>query len=200
MKRQVLIIHGGTSFNTYGDYIDSLKTRELTKERLTQGADWKDALADNLDAGFEVLLPKMPNATNARYAEWSLWFERCVAFVGGGVILIGHSLGGIFLAKYLSENDFPKKIKATLLVAAPFSDTVEGESLADFALPSSLTKLTEQGGKICLFHSQDDPVVSFAHARQYQEALPQARLIEFKDKGHFKQSEFPELAELVLSL
>lgn len=200
MKQQVVAIHGGTSFDTHEEYIDFIKTRELTLEKLKQCEDWKISLPNALGDGFEVLLPKMPNGTNAKYEEWKIWFERCSDFMTDGVILIGHSLGGIFLAKYLSENDFPKRITATILVAAPYDDTSTVESLNDFSLPASLEQLGKQGGKIYLVHSHDDPVVPLAEAKQYQQVLPDAQVMAFPDRGHFNQSEFPELVALLRSL
>ena len=148
MKRQIVAIHGGTSFDTYEDYISFIKTRELTLERLAQCDDWKASLGKELGEGFEVLWPKMPNGTNARYAEWSLWFGRCALLLQDSVVLIGHSLGGIFLAKYLSEHDFPRNIKATCLVEMVFSakgffnlhiiSAIPFTSLASFILPPDL--------------------------------------------------------------
>lgn len=200
MKQQIVAIHGGTSFDTYEDYIAFLKTRELTLERLTQTDDWKASLGQELGSAFEVLLPKMPNGTNVRYKEWHIWFERCIEFIQDNVILAGQSLGGIFLAKYLSENDFPKKIKATLLVCAPYNDTSTVESLADFELPASLEKLATQGGTIYLVHSKDDPVVPFEQVEKYQQQLPNAKQLIFEDRGHFNLPKFPELIELIRSL
>jgi predicted alpha/beta hydrolase family esterase len=200
MKQQVLVIHGGTSFDTPEDYLDFIKTRELTLEKLMAGEDWKASLARALGDGFEILLPRMPNGTNARYAEWKIWLERCTEFVDDNVILIGHSLGGIFLARYLSEHDFACRLKATLLVAAPFDACSTVESLKDFSLPASLDRFAEQGGALYLVHSQDDPVVPFAEAAKYQHALPAAQLIAFGDRGHFSQPDFPELVNLLRSL
>ncbi|MEX0649815.1 MAG: alpha/beta fold hydrolase [Candidatus Andersenbacteria bacterium] len=200
MMQQVFAIHGGTSFDSYGEYISFIKTRELTLEKLKQTEDWKASLPRELGDMFEVLLPKMPNGTNVRYAEWCIWFERCIPFLQEGVILIGHSLGGIFLAKYLAEHSFPKKIKATLLVAAPFNDTSTVESLKDFVLPSSLEKLESQAGAIYIIHSKDDPVVPFEQVKKYQDMLPEAQLVVFDDRGHFNQQTFSELVTLIKSL
>jgi uncharacterized protein len=200
MKQQVVAIHGGTSFDTHDDYIAFLKTREVTLERLQHLDDWKGWLGRELGADFEVLTPKMPNATNARYAEWSIWLERCLPFLRDDVILLGHSLGGIFLAKYLAEHQFPKRIKATLLVAAPFDATSTVESLTDFALPASLQGLAAQSGKLYLFQSKDDPVVPFSEMAKYQQVLPAAEAVIFETKGHFNEQTFPELATLLRSL
>lgn len=200
MGKQVVAIHGGTSFDSYEDYINFIKTRELSLERLKQCNDWKSFLGARLGDEFEVLVPKMPNGTNVRYQEWGIWFDRCSGFFTDGVILIGHSLGGIFLAKYLSENDMTVRIGATILVAAPFEGTSTEESLADFALPPSLVKFAQQGGDIYLVYSRDDQVVPFEEADKYQQALPVAKKIIFDDRGHFNQEDFPELIELIQSI
>src|SRR3989344_9033544 len=96
------------------------------------------------------------NKTNARFDEWEIWFEKLVPFLHDGVILVGHSLGGTFLTKYLSENQFEKKIKSVFLVAAVYDNHKEGYSLASFTLPKKLNLQTEN---IYLFHSKDDPLV-----------------------------------------
>ena len=198
--QQVVAIHGGTSFDTHEEYLAFIKTREITLEKLKQCEDWKASLPRELGDTFEVLLPKMPNGTNAKYAEWRIWFERCLDFIQDDVILIGHSLGGIFLAKYLAEASVPCRIRATLLVAAPFDDTDTVESLNDFRLPVSLEKMAAQGGAIYLVHSKDDPVVPYEQTAKYQRALPLAQLMPFDNRGHFNQTEFPELVALLQTL
>ena len=200
MKQQVIVIHGGTTFDKHEDYISYLKNRVVTIDDFKLWTDWKGNLQEKLGEKFEVLFPRMPNGTNARYGEWKIWFERIFPFLTDNPILIGHSLGGIFLAKYLSETNFPETINATILVAAPFDDENLGESLADFKLPLTLSKLMKQGGKIYLIQSKDDPVVPFKQLAKYKQVLPKAEEIILKGRGHFKQEAFPELVELIKKL
>ena len=200
MKQQVFVIHGGTSFDSHEEYIEFIKTRDLTLDKLRESYDWKSTLQRKLGEAFDVLQPRMPNGTNVRYEEWKMWFERCAELLNDNVVLIGHSLGGIFLAKYLSENNFGKKIKATLLVAAPYNDVSTVESLKEFELPDNLEKFSKQGGEIYIVHSKDDPVVPFSDVAKYQEALPQVKTLIFDDRQHFNQEEFPELVELLQSI
>jgi len=197
MLQQILIIHGGTTFDTYEEYISYLKNKETDPERLIVHDYWHSTLAKELGSDYQILLPKMPNASDARYQEWKIWFERIVRLLEDNFILIGHSLGGIFLAKYLSENTIKKTIKATILIAPPFDDSGSGESLTDFKLPTSLERFSGQGGKIYLFHSKDDPTVSFEQLEKYKKSLPKAESIIFTDKQHFNQENFPELAKLI---
>lgn len=196
MKKQIILIHGGDSFKTYDEYIDSLKNWEISIEKFRPRHDWKTTLQEALGDSFDVFAPQMPNKFNAKYLEWKIWFERMFPFLNDDIILVGHSLGAMFLAKYLSENDFPKMIKALHLVAPPHNQTAE---IADFRLPKSLDKVAEQSSKIFLYHSKDDPVVPFAELAEFQKQLPFAKAQIFNDRGHFNQDKFPELISDILS-
>ncbi len=198
--RQIIAIHGGTSFDTHDDYINFIKTRDISLEKLKQRYDWRSTLGEDLGDGYEVLIPKMPNGTNVRYEEWRIWIERCAPFIQEDAVFIGHSLGGIFLAKYLSENNWPKRIRATILVAAPFDSVSTVESLNDFPLPPTLETLDRQGGEISIIHSKDDPIVPFSETEKYRRALPRANVLAFEDRKHFNEEHFPELVELIASL
>ena len=122
MKKQVVVIHGGRTFKTYQEYIRSIRNREVSIDKFKIQKNWKDSLEKKLGKNFEVFAPHMPNGNNAVYEEWKIWFCRMVEFINDDAIFIGHSLGGIFLAKYICENTCSKKIKAVILVAAPFNE------------------------------------------------------------------------------
>ena len=199
MKKQVVVIHGGDTFSTYKEYISFLKNYKIDFGRLKKRG-WKEGLSEKLGRGFEVLAPKMPNARNARYFEWKIWFRKFLPHIRNRVVLVGHSLGGIFLAKYLSENRFPKKIKGVFLVAAPHDDKDSDHSLADFVLPRNLKRLEKQSGRIFIYHSKDDPIVPFTDFKKYVKALARARAAAFKNRGHFAQEEFPEIVKDIKSL
>ncbi|MEI6850340.1 MAG: alpha/beta fold hydrolase [Candidatus Saccharibacteria bacterium] len=199
MKRQVLIIHGGTTFSNYEKYIDYLKNKIADIDKLQYRIDWKDSISEDLGNKYQVLVPRMPNSTNSRYEEWKTWFEKIIPLCKNGVILVGHSLGGIFLAKYLSKNNFPKKIKAVYLIAAPYED-LEFEELADFSLPNSLSKFNNQVDNIFLIQSKDDIVVPVDHVYMYNNELSNSNVVLFEGKAHFKQEHFPELVKLIKSL
>lgn len=202
--RQVFVIHGGTSvYERYEDFLEQLRIKPIQIERYKSFRDWKSRLQDTLGTEYEVISPGMPNKDSARYDEWKIWFERFIPFMQEGVVLVGHSLGGIFLAKYLAENAFPKKISATFLVAAPYESGGSSRwkrKMGEFALPSSLEQLAQQGGTIHLYHSTDDQVVSFGELEKYRAALPAATVRTFEDRGHFNLEELPELVADIKNL
>ena len=196
MKKQVVIIHGGDSYNTYKKYLSDLKSEKVDIERYF-ARRWKNELPRQLGKSFEIIAPRMPNAENARYLEWKLWFEKFIPFMRNGVILIGTSMGGAFLAKYLSENKFSKKIGATLFVSAPyFSGGMhykDYETPKDWILPKSLSKIEKQGGKIFFYQNTDDELVPFRDLKRYAKVLPTATRRVFKGRGHSFGAKFPEI-------
>lgn len=199
--QQIIVIHGGDAFPSYEDYLLFLKSWEIDFERYRKGSEsWKRSLGDRLGEGFEVITPDMPNKMNARYEEWKIWFDKFIPFLRDGVVFVGHSLGGTFLARYLSEEEIPVKIGAVLLVAAPYDEEGSDESLGDFVLPDALRALQNLGGRVFLYHSTDDPVVPFGNLAKYREELPEAVARSFRDREHFNQEEFPELVEDILKV
>ncbi len=196
MAQQILVIHGGNAFLKYEDYLAYLETKNISLEKLLS-KDWKLNLQSDLGPEHQVIAPRMPNGDNARYSEWKLWFERLLPLLDQDLILVGHSLGGIFLAKYLSENNCGKNIKATFLIAAPYNTADNPHQIVDFVLPDGLSLLASQGGRIHIYQSEDDMVVPVKDAHSYAAALPAAELTLFTDRQHFNQS---DLAELITAI
>ncbi|MBD3208278.1 MAG: hypothetical protein GF370_02410, partial [Candidatus Nealsonbacteria bacterium] len=120
-KIQIFIVHGGYTFKNREDYLNFLKNRKISIKKKRNWTD--DYLGENLGNNFEIIRPRMPLQDNAKYSDWKIHFERHIPYFKNNIILIGNSLGGIFLAKYLSENRFPKKILSIYLVCPPFDDT-----------------------------------------------------------------------------
>src|SRR3989338_1297557 len=196
--KQILIIGGGDTFATQEEYFKFLQNYKIDIERWKSGVDdWKPWLRGKLDGEYEVIIPVMPNKFNARFEEWKIWFEKFTPFLKDGVVFIGHSLGASFIAKYLSENKFPKKVRAVMLVAGVYEKDSEGYSLLSFALPE---KLDLQNENTMIYHSKDDSVVPFSALENFSRALPQAKTRVFEDRGHLNMPEFPELLEDIKSL
>lgn len=191
-KQQIFIVEGGEVFETYEEYLEFLKNYKLD---LTPRRKWKNYLQDDLGDGYEVIFPKMPSKWNARYVEWKIWMEKHIPILRNEIILMGNSLGGMFWAKYLSENNFPVRIKAVFLLAPPFDEIGGG-----FTLSSNFEKFQKQAKKIFIYHSDDDPVVATSETEKYTAALPSAEKIIFQDKGHFALESFPEFLEKIKSL
>lgn len=192
--RQVLIIHGGNSFSSYEAYLDNLKNSVLDYERLKAQPSWKTWIAKHMHE-FEVLLPTFPNTSNAVYNEWKVYFEKIIPFLKADAQLVGHSLGAMFLAKYLDENPLSKPVKRIVLIAGGYSGA-SNEDLGSFKVTSS-KRIDRSAGEIHLLHSKDDPVVPFTELAKFQADLPSAVPHIFTNRGHFIDKTFPELLELL---
>ncbi len=196
-KTQIFLIHGGNTFKNRKDYLHYLKTREVSIEKKPKWA--LEYLNKELGKKFDIIRPRMPLPEDAKYEDWKLHFERHISYLRNGVILIGGSLGGIFLAKYLSEHKFPKKILSIYLVCPPFYNSLSQEDLAGgFKLKSNLSLLEKNSKNLYLMFSEDDDVVPVSHAEKYRKKLKNAKIIIYKSKnGHFRVSTFPEIVKLL---
>lgn len=199
MPTPLLYIHGGTTYDTYELYLENLRGKNITLERLRPSVSWQMRLQEQLGTSCDVLAPRMPNGTNAQYEEWCIYFERILPILTEKPICIGHSLGGIFLVKYLAEHTIPTPFLATLLVAAPYKDTPE-ESLASFSPPVSHEGFVRQAGTLHIYHSKDDPVVPFADGEMYASIFPKATFHPLDGYGHFNVPEFPEIVSDIRTL
>ena len=196
-KTQILLIHGGTTFKSKKDYLHYLKTRKVSIEKkVTWSGNYLDK---KLGDSFEIIRPAMPLKDNARYDEWKIHFERHFPYLKNDIILIGTSLGGIFLSKYLSENKFPKKILSTYLIGPPFDNTSPREDLVGgFKLKSDISLIEKNSKNLNLLFSKDDNVVPASHAEKYRKKFKNSNIIIYKSKnGHFNISEFPELIHMI---
>lgn len=201
-QHQVIFIRGGEVFDTKEEflyYLKNIKEYDPYKTKRT----WRDWLEWSLSENFELFAPNMPNKQWADYDAWKIWFEKILPFInmkkGSKLIMIGQSLGGLFVAKYLSENKFVKQIDQLHLVSAVFDKQgLKCEKVGNFILNTDKIKnVTPQADKIFLYHSTDDDLVPFEHSQKYLNYLDNAKLFEFNDRKHFTQPAFMEILEVI---
>jgi uncharacterized protein len=157
-------------------------------------------LEDMLGEDFEVLFPKMPDPDNPRYEPWRTEIQRTL----GGLqaespVLVGHSLGGSILLKYLCEEGLGQPAGGVLIVAAPFWGTSGWE--AEYALPDPTPTATSGLPPTFLFHSRDDEEIPFSHLERYANRFPDATVHPLDGTGHlFDRGDISEIVETVRSL
>jgi hypothetical protein len=140
--------------------------------------------------------PEMPEAYRPDYEKWKGEFERYA--VDEDTTLIGHSTGGGFLLRWLSEN--PVRLKRLVLVA-PWLDPKREKttSFFDFKIDPGLQARV---GELHLFVSTDDEPDILESMEIIRKALPGLTYHEFQNSGHFclsdlKIDRFPELLAVI---
>ena len=197
--KSVILIQGGDSYSKREDFLEALRTQEVRDPygpRFTER--WSDRLGAAIGEEFEFMIPAMPNHANAQFDEWSIWFERYLEIAQHELILVGWSLGGMFLSKYLIENDLEPQ--SLFILGAPCGtyDDGTGNDCGSFQFDSKqLGKLTERTNDIHIFHSEDDFLVDFSHAEQFMAELPEATLHAYTDQNHFLVPEVPDLVAAI---
>jgi predicted alpha/beta hydrolase family esterase len=143
--------------------------------------------------------PEVPFAYDP---QWDLWCKEVERFeFTPETLLVGHSCGGGFWVRYLSERPELKVGKVVLVAPSLGIDRDWGEQfLGDFTIDPHLAERT---GGITVFNSDnDDPSIQQSVTR-IRDAIDNVAYREFH-LGHFTHDsmngpEFPELVEELLS-
>ena len=196
-KIDVLYIHGGDTFHSNQDYLKYLRNKRVSLGKRIRWSD--DYFQNGLGSRFRITRPRMPLQDNARYRDWKIMFENYLPLLERKYILIGGSLGGIFLTKYLSENKLPKRALSVYLICPPFDNTLPHERLTGgFKLKANLSLIERNCKNLHLLFSRDDEIVPVVHAEKYREKLPMAEIVIYKSKnGHFQIEKFPEIIKMI---
>jgi uncharacterized protein len=138
--------------------------------------------------------PEVPHAFEPQYPLWKKEFERFE--VTPQTILVGHSCGGGFLVRWLSEN---KNIKAgKVILIAPSLDVERAWStdFFEFEIDPDLAKRTSS---VTIFNSDTDADSIQKAVKILREKITGIKYREFANYGHFTHEdipvEFPELLE-----
>ena len=150
-------------------------------------------LGAGLGPGYDLRSPLMPDPENPRYAPWKDRLAGELAAIRGDVLLIGHSLGGTVLAKYLAEERGADAIAGLFLVAAPYFGA-PGWEHAEFMLDGAAPALAAVP-RVRLYYTRDDTVVSLDHMALYGRRFPQASARELDGYGHAFSAGCGELAD-----
>lgn len=142
--------------------------------------------------------PEMPDAYKPDYEKWKGEFERFE--VDENTTLVGHSCGGGFLVRWLTEN----KVSADkLILVAPWLDPNRRKTtdFFDFKIDPEIKRRFKE---IHLFVSEDDESDILRSVDMLRGAIPEIEIHNFKDMGHFtyedmRTQEFPKLLNLILS-
>jgi predicted alpha/beta hydrolase family esterase len=185
--KNAIIIHGMPSKEEY------LKPENKTPSN----EQWLPWLKGKLiEKGIMTKTPEMPVPYNPVYEDWKETFETLE--VNENTILIGHSCGGGFIVRWLSENNI--KVGQVILVA-PWIDPDKflTTGMFDFEIDPELVSKTDV---VVAMYSTDDDKDILNTITILKEKVKDIKLKEFTDKGHFclddlGTEELPELLDLI---
>ncbi len=185
--KTAIIIHG---YNDKSEYLDETHPSPSNDHWIP----WLQK--ELLVKGIETQTPEMPGFYEPNYEKWKEMLERFQP--DEDTILIGHSCGGGFLVRWLSENK--QKVGRVVLVA-PWLDPEKNidPEFFNFEIDSNIASRTSQ---LDILYSTDDHSQIIESINVLKEKLRDAVFKEFTNKGHFvlsslKSEKFPELLELL---
>lgn len=172
------------------------------------GAQGPNQGSSNLAAHLQITLgteykmshPRMPKPENPEYALWKLQLEKELAALDDEIIVIGHSLGGSILMKYLSEEICKKYISGLFLVAAPYWGKDKDWRSDEFTFRENFTSKLPQIPRMFIYHSRNDEIVPLAHLGHYTEKLPQATARVLDGNEHAFNNGLPILVDDIKGL
>lgn len=153
-------------------------------------------LNDVLAVSIEPPFPFRP-----RYDDWTKEFERFD--ITPETILVGHSCGGGFLIRYLSEHKDVSTGKVILVAPWINPDKYEVSDTADFFKFEIDPNFPIRTKGVSVFISSDDEPSVVKTVELLKAKVPNLDLHQFADRGHFKKNnlgtdEFPELLEVLM--
>jgi uncharacterized protein len=155
-------------------------------------------LREMLEPEYTIHDPVIEDPDAPTYEMWESVLDRELCGINENLSLIGHSLGGSVLAKYLSEKACRFQTAGLFLVAAPWWG-LGGWDAEEFTLDAGSQKKLSPIPMVQIYHCTDDPVVPFRHAKLYQKIFPNAFLHELSGNDHVFSDGLPLLVEHIKS-
>src|SRR3989344_1866488 len=137
------------------------------------------------NSGVQVIVPQFPTPEGQSAEAWFKVLDEQEDKIDENTILIGHSLGGIFLLRVLERLEKP--VRAAFFVGTPVGvrpiqnwDSDEKFSGFDF----DWGKIKRNARDFIVYHSDDDPYVSLGNGEKLAKELS-VDLTFIPNAGHF---------------
>lgn len=142
--------------------------------------------------------PEIPNSWNPQYETWRKEFERYD--ITSETILVGHSCGGGFLVRWLSERP-DAHVGKVVLVAPSFGLDWDSRDFFKFEIDRALASRTK--GLTIFVGGKDRPAIHES-AGKIRASVAGAKYREFPNLAHFcfedmQTVEFPDLRDELLA-
>ncbi|RZA06745.1 MAG: serine hydrolase family protein [Moraxellaceae bacterium] len=156
-------------------------------------------LRNDLGSDFVIKSPKMPVPTKPSYERWREELDQQFGGDSPPKIVVGHSLGGSVLLKYLSEQTSVSQMVGVFIIAAPWWGAKDW-MVEEFMLDKNIAQTLPKHLAIYFYHARNDDVASIQHLTLYANAIPKASVTELKAGGHLFKTGLPELVQDIKAL
>ena len=149
--------------------------------------NWFPWLREKLQkCGCTVIIPRFPTPEGQSLEAWLNVLDEYKGTIGENTILIGHSLGGLFLLRLLER--LPHKVKAVFFTATPIGIQPIKNYEADKAFSGSFDlnwdEIRKKADAFSVFHSDNDPYVGLENGKELASNLG-IELSFIPNAGHF---------------
>ncbi|CAN5696209.1 alpha/beta fold hydrolase [soil metagenome] len=153
-------------------------------------------LRSKLSDRFQIHFPIIEKPNSPAYDKFKKMFKLTFTKISEPVILVGHSLGGSTLLKYLSEEKPGISILGLFLVSTPHWKS----NMKEFQLKENFQTSLKDISKIFLYHSKEDTDVPIDNLAFYENAFKTAVVHKLKGCEHIFSKGLPELVADIKSL
>lgn len=153
-------------------------------------------LKSKLSNEFEILFPIIEKPNSPAYEKFKKMFASSFIKITKPVILIGHSLGGSTLLKYLSEEKTHISISGIFLIATPYWKS----NMKEFQLREDFQTFLKGVPAVFLYHSKNDTEVPIENLKFYETAFKDAIVRKLPGKEHTFPKGLPELVADIKAL
>lgn len=151
--------------------------------------NWFPWLKEKLQAkGLEVFVPQFPTPEGQSLEAWLEVLKPLMDKINNETILVGHSLGGVFVLKLLEKLNKP--IKLAVIVGTPIGEGQiknfeQDKSFAGFEF--NWNKIKMNAKHFIVYQSDNDPYVSLENGQELARHLG-VNLTFIPNAGHFNKA------------
>ena len=151
----------------------------------------------------KVLNPSFPNSADPEFSEWVSHYHELVDKIDHeNLYILGHSLGGFFVLRFLGEELYSNpKLKGVLLVSPTSMKRPERRKFYREAV--NWENIKKVKCPMILMFSEDDPNISKQHIELILEETKGHNDLTYKhfeNYGHFPAKEEPEVLQSMKEL
>ena len=164
--------------------------------------NWFPCMKEELGKkGHKVIVPQFPSPpiVPAKISEWFEVLKKYENEINKDSIIIGHSLGGVFLLKILEKISHPIKVACFVGTPVGVGKILNYERDSSFAgFNFDWEKIKKNAKNFIVFQSDNDPYVSLENGEELAKNLG-VKLDFIPNAGHFNKKagylQFPQLLE-----